>query len=518
MQKSLRKITLILLTIVLLPIIIFFTYQFSNLSKSEEELNKIYLQQVETILYSINQYSDDVFSSWANEISIINSDSMSVDSNYDKFLQRNKSVEGIVFLDSNLMSEKYYSSNSDDQNVYSAIQNKLKENKIIVERLIKYSKSGYQKIEPLGNIDNTKLYICIFAIKNNSNSVQIVGTVFYPDIFIKRNLASKISQACGEEFVLAVIDDSNKIVHSCNKINFKDINIKKSLWLLPNYKLGLTMVGGNIEELVSQRYFENLFILIGLLLLLLVGLLLIYYNLRKELKLTQLKSDFVSNVSHELRTPLSLINMYSETLVLDRIKDENKKKEYYTVIHKETNRLTKIVNSILNFSKMESGTREYDFQNYNLLEINNEIFSTYDHHIRTKGFNYNIYSEKKNIIVFADKDAISESIINLIENAMKYSSDKKMFEINIGENEEGAFWEIEDYGVGISSDDQKKIFNKFYRVSSGLIHNSKGTGLGLSLVKQIMEAHRGRIIVKSKVGFGSKFRLQFNKQFRAEGK
>jgi two-component system phosphate regulon sensor histidine kinase PhoR len=210
--------------------------------------------------------------------------------------------------------------------------------------------------------------------------------------------------------------------------------------------------------------------------------------------------------------------MYSETLVLDRIKDENKKKEYYTVIHKETNRLTKIVNSILNFSKMESGTREYDFQNYNLLEINNEVFSTYDHHIRTKGFNYNVYSENKEIIVFADKDAISESIINLIENAMKYSSDKKMFEINIGENEEGAFWEIEDYGVGISSDDQKKIFNKFYRVSSGLIHNSKGTGLGLSLVKQIMEAHKGRIIVKSKVGFGSKFRLQFNKQFTGEGK
>jgi two-component system phosphate regulon sensor histidine kinase PhoR len=242
----------------------------------------------------------------------------------------------------------------------------------------------------------------------------------------------------------------------------------------------------------------------------LLGVLLIYYNLRKELRLTQLKADFVSNVSHELRTPLSLISMYSETLVLDRIKDENKKKEYYSVINNETNRLSKIVNSILNFSKMEAGTRKYNFETHNLVDVNDEIMATYNYHIKSKGFDYDTNIEDNIEDIKIDKDAVSESIINLIENSIKYCQEKKHFEIKIGQNEIGPYWEIKDFGIGISYEDQKKIFDKFYRVSTGLVYKTKGTGLGLSLVKQIMEAHSGSITLKSKLGNGSTFRLQFN--------
>jgi len=276
------------------------------------------------------------------------------------------------------------------------------------------------------------------------------------------------------------------------------------------------MKSGSITELASQRFYKNLIILALLLSILIIGIGLIYYNLKKELRLTHLKSDFVSNVSHELRTPLSLISMYSETLVLNRINTEDKKKEYYSVINNETNRLSKIVNSILNFSKMEAGTRKYEFQNCNLLDINKEVLNTYDYHITSNGFNYNFNCTKNIENIFADKDAVSESIINLIENAMKYSNDKKEIEINIDTNNKGPYWEINDFGIGISKEDQTKIFDKFYRVSSGLVHSTKGTGLGLSLVKQIMDAHKGEVIVKSSVGSGSTFRLQFNKNIRAK--
>jgi two-component system phosphate regulon sensor histidine kinase PhoR len=196
--------------------------------------------------------------------------------------------------------------------------------------------------------------------------------------------------------------------------------------------------------------------------------------------------------------------------VLDRIKDENKKREYYSVINNETNRLSKIVNSILNFSKMEAGTRRYNFESHNLIDVNAEILATYDYHIKSKGFYYETKIEANIEDIKIDKDAVSESIINLIENALKYSSEQKHFEIIIGQNEIGPYWEIKDLGIGISYEDQNKIFDKFYRVSTGLVHKTKGTGLGLSLVKQIMEAHSGNITVKSELGNGSTFRLQFN--------
>ncbi len=516
MNNTFKKIVLIILLILVLPITAFFIYQFATLNESEGEINKIYIQQLEAIIYSVNQYSEDVVSSWVNDIDLFLKSGQSDDKgNFNLFLNDNTSIKNIFIAD----ADNYYSSlsfysplNSVDISKDSLISF-LDQNNQVVERLKNFLDVGYQKIETIGKFNNTDLYLCLFPLISNSSQKQIGGIFFNPNEFIDLNLASKISQACGDEFVLAVIDKNNNIVHSCDKITSSEILIYKELWLLPGLSLGIKMKNGGIEEFVKQRYFTNLIILGSLLLILLLGVLLIYYNLRKELRLTQLKADFVSNVSHELRTPLSLISMYSETLVLDRIKDENKKKEYYSIINNETNRLSKIVNSILNFSKMSAGTREYNFESHNLIDLNDEIISTYDYHIKSKGFDYETKIEHNIEDIKIDKDAVSESIINLIENSIKYSLEKQHFEIKIGHNEIGAYWEIKDYGIGISDDDQKKIFDKFYRVSTGLVHKTKGTGLGLSLVKQIMEAHSGSITVKSKVGVGSTFHLQFNSNF-----
>jgi two-component system phosphate regulon sensor histidine kinase PhoR len=234
------------------------------------------------------------------------------------------------------------------------------------------------------------------------------------------------------------------------------------------------------------------------------------------LRLNQLKSDFIANVSHELRTPLALISMYSETLALDRLKSEEKKLEYSSVIHSETRRLNKIVNTILNFSKMETQSRKFNFESCSLIDVNNDVLETYDYHIKSSGFKYSVHSDEKLNKIYLDKDAVSESIINLIDNAIKYCDDEKEFIVTIGENEEGQFWKIKDVGIGISSAEQKKIFEKFYRVTSGLVNNKKGTGLGLSLVKQIMNAHKGEIFVESDLGKGSTFILQFNNEFSLE--
>ncbi len=227
------------------------------------------------------------------------------------------------------------------------------------------------------------------------------------------------------------------------------------------------------------------------------------------MELAQIKSDFVSNVSHELRTPLALISMFAETLEMGRVKNDEKKQEYYNIISQETNRLSRIVNKILSFSKMEAGKRTYNFEQADINEIVYKVYETYKFHLENNGFKFNLIAGKDIPSIKADPEAISEAVINLIDNAVKYSDQNKEITITTGIEKENIFIEVKDNGIGISPDDQKKIFDKFYRVSTGLVHNSKGTGLGLSLVKHIVDAHKGKIELKSTPGKGSIFKLIF---------
>jgi signal transduction histidine kinase len=225
------------------------------------------------------------------------------------------------------------------------------------------------------------------------------------------------------------------------------------------------------------------------------------------MKLAQMKSDFVSNVSHELRTPLALIRMYAETLEMGRVRTESKKQDYYRIVRQETERLTRLINNILNFSRIESGRKEYHFSNVQINNCVEKILDMYHFHIQSKGFT--IETELKEALpeISADEEAICESLINLLDNAMKYSKENKKIAVRTGVENGQVYIEVEDHGIGISPDQQKLIFDKFYRVSSALVHETKGSGLGLTLVRHIAQKHGGEITVKSELKKGSKFRV-----------
>jgi two-component system phosphate regulon sensor histidine kinase PhoR len=297
--------------------------------------------------------------------------------------------------------------------------------------------------------------------------------------------------------------------NSTNDFVVREVQQERPLWMFPDYKIGISLVGQTIEELVQQRALTNI-LLIGLLtLVLILGVWIVYRNIKKEVEIAQIKSDFVSNVSHELRTPLSLISMFSETLEMDRVKTEEKKKEYYSIISNEANRLSKIVNSILNFSKMEAGKRQYNFVDSYLNDVVENVHRSYKFHLEQKGFTLMLTKDETIPIIKIDEEAVSEALVNLIDNAVKYSDNKKEIIIRTGQENNFAFVEIEDRGIGIPEKDQKKIFEKFFRVSSGNVHNVKGSGIGLSIVKHIVDAHKGSIELFSEVNKGSKFRLLF---------
>jgi two-component system phosphate regulon sensor histidine kinase PhoR len=274
--------------------------------------------------------------------------------------------------------------------------------------------------------------------------------------------------------------------------------------------MGIELKDLTIADLARDRIKRNL-ILVGLMdVILLLGAWLIFRNVTKQIELSQLKSDFVSSVSHEIRTPLALITMYIETLEMGRVKENNKIKEYYSVILNETSRLSGIVNRILNFSQIESNKRKYSFSETDINEIVENAALSFRYSIENKGFSYSFKPDKNIPLISIDRDAIADAFVNLIDNAMKYSTEIKDIEVRTGKSDNYIYVEVEDHGIGIPEKNQKYIFDKFYRVTEmNLANKVKGSGLGLAIVKHIMDAHEGKISVKSSPGSGSTFRLSF---------
>jgi two-component system, OmpR family, phosphate regulon sensor histidine kinase PhoR len=509
-DKSIRKIVIVLIFVILLPALFFAVYEINSLSSNERIIERIYNNQVEAILFSVNQFSEDIVNSWRSKVRAIRESKTrsSMDEDLKKFIHQNSSIKFLFFGDSKGIKSVFRDEQNPSVDLNKLINDEFIANKIKIERLYNYSKEGYNKIEPiLIKLKDRSATISIIEIGNNK---EILGIGIDPHLFIKQILSPKIQSVGQNEFIISVFNKINKEnIYSTESMNVSNIQNEKDLWLLPEYSLGIVLKGGTIQSLVKDRAETNLVLLLLLIIILFVGGWIVFRNIKREIALAKIKSDFVSNVSHELRTPLALISMFAETLEMGRVRSEEKKNEYYTIISHETARLSRIVNRILNFSQMEAGKRKYNFTHVQLNTIIEEVFNTYKFHLQNKGFKF-ISTPDENIpLIYADKEAVSEAVINIIDNAVKYSQDIKEVELSTGTMGELVYVKIRDHGIGISAQDQKKIFDKFFRVSSGYVHNTKGTGLGLSLVKQIMDSHNGEITLHSTPGSGSSFILKF---------
>ena len=263
---------------------------------------------------------------------------------------------------------------------------------------------------------------------------------------------------------------------------------------------------GTSAEAMGHIWIRNSFIILGFLSLMIIGgLVLTKHMVSKEMAVAKLKSDFVSNVSHELRTPLALIRLYAETLELGRITTKEKKHQYYRIIRKESERLTALINNILDFSRIEAGRKEYEFRETDIADLVRNTLDSYRYQIEQQGFALEESIDPDLPAVRVDREAIARALVNLVNNALKYSQDEKYLGVKLYRDNGSVKLEVADHGIGIARRDQTKIFEKFYRAGDPLVHNTKGSGLGLSLVRHITEAHGGEIEVESSPGTGSKF-------------
>jgi signal transduction histidine kinase len=186
-----------------------------------------------------------------------------------------------------------------------------------------------------------------------------------------------------------------------------------------------------------------------------------------------------------------------------------KKNYYYKTIISESARLSQLINNILDFSKIQTRRKHYHFSDTNLQTVLDKALNSYKYHLDRNNFDLKVDIEENLPTIKADGEAVTQAIVNLLDNAIKYSKEKKLIEVMLKKSNGTLVLSISDHGIGIAEGEQNKIFEKFYRVGSSLEHNTKGSGLGLSLVHHIMHVHQGSITVKSKPGKGSTFSLLF---------
>ncbi len=228
---------------------------------------------------------------------------------------------------------------------------------------------------------------------------------------------------------------------------------------------------------------------------------------RKELEVARLKADFVSAVSHEFRSPLTGIRQLGEMLMRGRVRDEERRQEYYRLITREANRLARLVENVLDFSRMEAGRQEYSFEPLEAGPWLEELVAAFRLEVAEKGYQVEASVPPGLPSLVADREALTLAVRNLLDNAVKYSPDSKSVWLEAEAARGGLSMRVCDHGVGIAPEEQRHVFEKFYRGRGELAKQVKGAGLGLSLVKHIVEAHGGSVKCASRPGEGSTFTI-----------
>jgi signal transduction histidine kinase len=352
--------------------------------------------------------------------------------------------------------------------------------------------------------DENEFYISLFRGAEN----QFWGIIFNVDEIYSDLLLSSIREHSeNESFQWQLFGEGAELLANSSNINFE---LEPVLLESPGeFPVCTIKLYAEPTGLINTLFFSGhnifLFIFIFIALVLALGLFFTIQIVSKELQLSKMKSDFISTVSHEFKSPLTSIRHITDMLVFKRVPTESKKQEYYEIIQQQSERLSHLINNILDFSKLEEGEKNFRFEPVSMDQILQEIVLSFKHSIPDKDFKVSYKHEKRLPMINADKVAITQVIHNLLDNAFKYSGSSDLIEVYAKSDKKSVVISVKDFGIGISPDDKEKIYSRFYRVSNDHTQQVKGSGIGLTIVKQIIESHGGTVSHESKVGSGSTF-------------
>jgi signal transduction histidine kinase len=278
---------------------------------------------------------------------------------------------------------------------------------------------------------------------------------------------------------------------------------------LPSWSLTLyPETSGLFDSLFRPGAGIFLYIFIAILIILGCGLFFTLQTVNNELHLSKMKSYFMSTVSHEFKSPLTSIRQIAEMLVHGRVPTPERQMKYYTTILQQSERLSHLIDNILDFSKMEEGHKLFHFEKSDIIPVVRDIVESFQQHTADQGFHFNLAIPEPLPDVVFDREAMEQVMHNLLDNACKYSGDSREIEVHLLSKGNKIIISVRDNGVGIKKEDHDKIFSRFYRAGEELTQTVKGSGIGLTIVKQIVEAHHGEISVESSPGKGSTFTVR----------
>jgi two-component system phosphate regulon sensor histidine kinase PhoR len=323
-------------------------------------------------------------------------------------------------------------------------------------------------------------------------------------------LVDKYLRDLQDRFYVSIVDFENNGVYG-QPISRSSKYFFETRFTTTLYKWLLQIMPRNYTEIelgVKNQRRTNLSLIVLSMTTIFLSLAVIYVAWNRDRQLRQLKENFISNVSHELKTPLSLIRMFSEILVTGRVKKESKKLEYYRIINNESDRMSRLINNLLDFAGLARGIEHKHFERTNIANVINEALEAYRYEVQKEGFllNTDIASDVPDCM--ADPNAITMAFLNLLDNSLKYSGDRKKIDVRVVRDNGFLNISVADSGIGIDPLEQQKIFDQFYRGSSPSVRAIRGSGIGLAITKHVAEMHGGEVLLESEPGKGSTFTLR----------
>ena len=346
-----------------------------------------------------------------------------------------------------------------------------------------------------------------YCIYHKTPSMALL--ILFSDKAIASVLAGYEDTFKGSDSTYRIIDASGDFVAGLAKPTGRPFSTASLADCFPGWKVELYFKGGDIFDKAADRQIA-IYIWTGALVILLILVVGAFAAraIGRQIRLNKMKNDFIATVSHELKTPLSSMRVLVDTLLEGNIKDETQTEEYLRMTAKENERLSRMIDSFLTFSRMERNKKAFEMTPANPASIANDAAEA----VRTKyavhNCQFTVDIAENLPQIHADHGAMVTVLVNLLDNACKYTGDQKQIALNVFAEKDNVCFAVSDNGIGLAHRHIRKIFDSFYQVDNSLARKVEGCGLGLSIVKFIVDAHKGKISVDSRPGKGSTFTVK----------